>query len=481
MNDHFPGSFADLTISGAMASIAAGETSCESLVRTYLERAIAQPELNIFITLDADGALLAAREADKARVAGKAPGPLAGIPLVIKDNIHAAGLPATAGTPALAKFVPAGDAPTVQRLRDAGAIVVGKTNMHELAFGATGYNHAYHHPDVVGVRNPYDPSRIAGGSSSGSAAALGARMAMAALGTDTGGSMRIPCALNGCASLRPSWGRYSGKGVIPISNSRDAVGPMALCMADVALLDAVITGEAALPPVELGRLRLGVAKGFWANLDADTDALTRSAIARLEAVGVQFIEVPEARLQELNEPIGFPVVFHEAYDDMVAYLREQGPGISIEALYEGIASPDVKGLYKDLVLARKTFGPNGTLVDVGPVYEEAVKHGRPALKAHYRELFERHALDAFVFPTTPIVAPVARPEVSLPENFHLLIQNTEPAASACLPSIQLPIGLGASTGLPVGLELDGPAGQDRRMLAIGIAIEAVLGRIPAAR
>lgn len=479
--DHRPGGFADLTISGAVASIAAGQTTCESLVRTYLERALARPELNIFITLDIDGSLAAARDVDRARTAGRPLRPLAGIPLVVKDNIHAAGLPATAGTPALAGFVPAEDAPTVQRLRDAGAIVLGKTNMHELAFGGTGYNHAFHSPATVGVRNPYDMSRIAGGSSSGSAAALGARMALAALGTDTGGSMRIPCALNGCASLRPSWGRYPGKGVIPISNSRDTVGPMGLCMADVALLDAVITGEAALPPVELGRLRLGVVKGFWANLDADTDALTRSAIARLEAVGVQFVEVPEARLQELNEPIGFPVVFHEAYDDMVAYLREQGPGISIEKLYEGIASPDVKGLYKDLVLARKTFGPNGTLVDVGPVYEDAVKHGRPALKAHYRALFERHALDAFVFPTTPIVAPLARPEVNLPENFHLLIQNTEPAASACLPSIQLPIGLGAVTGLPVGLELDGPAGQDRRMLAIGIALESVLGRIPAAR
>lgn len=479
--DRRPGSVTDLTISDALKSVAAGETTCESLVKGYLERAFARPELNIFITLDRDGALSAAREADRARLAGEPLKPLSGIPLVVKDNIHAAGLPATAGTPALAGFVPAEDAPTVQRLRDAGAIVLGKTNMHELAFGGTGYNHAFHSPSTVGVRNPYDMSRIAGGSSSGSAAALGARMALAALGTDTGGSMRIPCALNGCASLRPSWGRYPGKGVIPIANSRDTVGPMALCMADVALLDAVITGEAALPPVELGRLRLGVVKGFWANLDADTDTLTRSAIARLEAVGVHFVEVPEARLQELNEPIGFPVVFHEAYDDMVAYLREQGPGISIEALYEGVASPDVKGLYKDLVLARKTFGPNGILVDVGPVYEEAVKYGRPALKAHYRELFERHALDAFVFPTTPIVAPVARPEVSLPENFHLLIQNTEPAASACLPSIQLPIGLGATTGLPVGLELDGPAGEDRRMLAIGIAIEAVLGRIPAAR
>jgi mandelamide amidase len=185
-------------------------------------------------------------------------------------------------------------------------------------------------------------------------------------------------------------------------------------------------------------------------------------------------------MQELNEPIGFPVVFGEAYDDMCSYLREQGPGISIETLYEQIASPDVKGIYKDFVLPRRTFGPDGTLVDVEPLYQEALRAGRSALKAHYRDLFERYRLDAFAFPTTPIVAPEARPEVSLPENFHLLIQNTEPAASACLPSIQLPIGLGSKSGLPVGFELDGPVASDRRMLAIGIALEAVLGRIPAA-
>lgn len=470
----------DLTIATAAARMASGELSSEALMHACIDQAQARNGLNVFITLDTERALSAAREADAARAAGVPSKPLAGVPLVIKDNIHSAGLPATGGTPALANFIPADDAPTVKRLRDAGAIVLGKTNMHELAFGATGFNHAFHSKEAVGVRNPYDASRIAGGSSSGSAAALGARMALAALGTDTGGSMRIPCALNGCASLRPSWGRYSGKGVIPISSSRDTVGPMALCMADVALLDAIISGEAALPPVRLNALRLGVAKGFWANLDADTESLAKAAVARLEAVGVIFVEVPDARLQELNEPIGFPVVFGEAYDDMRTYLSEQGPGISIEALYEQIASPDVKGIYKDLVLPRRTFGPDGTLVDVEPLYQEALRNGRPALKAHYRDLFERYELDAFVFPTTPIVAPEARPEVSLPENFHLLIQNTEPAASACLPSIQLPIGLGSTTGLPVGLELDGPAASDRRMLAIGIALEAVLGRIPAA-
>ena len=470
----------DLTIGEALNLYASGELRCETLIASCIERADEKVDLNIFITLDAVGALAEARNVDLARKVGQRGKPLSGIPIVIKDNIHVEGLPATGGTPALANFIPHSNSPVVQRLRDAGAIILGKTNMHELAFGATGYNYAFHHGDSVGVRNPYDPERIAGGSSSGSAAALGARTALAALGTDTGGSMRIPCALNGCSSLRPSWGRYSGEGVIPISNSRDVIGPMALCMADVALLDAVITGDDSLAPVQLEKMRLGVVPGFWENLDEDTHAVSNAAIKKLEMAGVHFIEIPDSKLMELNKAIGFPVVIYEAYDDMVTYLREQGPGISIEALYEQIASPDVKGIYRDMVLPRRTMGQDGALVDAAPVYAEAVKHGRPALKEHYRELFERYQIDAFVFPTTPIVAPVASPEVCLPENFHWLIQNTEPAASANLPSIQLPIGLGPQTGMPVGLELDGPVGTDRRLLSIGMAIESVIGRIQAA-
>lgn len=480
VDDGFRFELSQLTISETLSLYSSGKLRCETLIAECIRRARANIDLNIFITLDADGALAEARAVDKDRAMGRPGKPLSGIPIVIKDNIHVAGLPATAGTPALSSFVPDADAPVVKRLRDAGVIVLGKTNMHELAFGATGYNYAFHHGDTVGVRNPYDSERIAGGSSSGSAAALGARVSMTALGTDTGGSMRIPCALNGCASLRPSWGRYSGQGVIPISRSRDTIGPMGLCMADVALLDAIITGEAALPAVKLENLRLGVVSGFWANLDADTRTISSDVVRKLEEAGVCFIEIVDAKLQELNQTIGFPVVIYEAYDDMVTYLREQGSGISIDSLFDQIASPDVKGIYRDMVLPRRTVGPDGVLVDAAPIYAEAVRHGRPALKEHYRELFERYELDAIVFPTTPVVAPLARPEVCLPENFHWLIQNTEPAASANLPSIQLPIGLGADTGLPVGLELDGPVGTDRRMLAIGIALESVIGRIPAA-
>ncbi|MFV3411126.1 indoleacetamide hydrolase [Pseudomonas sp. NY15436] len=469
----------DLTIAEATAAFRDGVLTSVELVAACLDRAEEGAELNAFVTLDAAGALAAARAADAARRAGKPGKPLSGIPIVVKDNIHAAGLPCTAGTPALAGFVPAKDAPTLQRLRDAGAIVLGKTHLHELAFGVTGYNPAFNTGSRPGVRNAYDSERIAGGSSSGSAVALGARMALAALGTDTGGSMRVPCALNGCASLRPSAGRYSGRGVIPIAPSRDTVGPMALCMADVALLDALMTDDHGLPPVELRRLRLGVPAEFWADLDVDTAALANAALEHLGQVGVTLVPIAEAGLLALNEAVGFPVVIHEARQAMREYLREQGPGISIEELAKDISSADVRAIYEHWVLPGKI--PHGdALVDVEPLYRAACEGARAALRERYQDLFEQHALDALVFPTSPIVAPTAGPQVNEPEVFRRLIRNTEASASAGLPGIQLPIGLGPQSGLPVGLELDGAAGSDRRLLAIGVLLEALFGRLSAA-
>jgi mandelamide amidase len=278
-----------LTATEAAARICSGALTSEALVQAYLVRAKARPELNAFVTLDEAGALQAARAADQRRAQGGACLPLQGVPIVVKDNIQARGLPATAGTPALKNFVPTADAPVVQKLRDAGAIVLGKTNMHELAFGISGYNPSFNTGPQPGVRNAYDASKMAGGSSSGSAAALGARMAPAALGTDTGGSLRLPCALNGCASLRPSMGRYPQAGIAPISHTRDTPGPMAVAMADVELLDRVVTGAPALQAAELRGVRLGVMPGFLANLDSDTRAAWDASLARIKAAGVTVV------------------------------------------------------------------------------------------------------------------------------------------------------------------------------------------------
>jgi Asp-tRNA(Asn)/Glu-tRNA(Gln) amidotransferase A subunit family amidase len=466
----------DLTIAEAQSAFRKGELTSVELVNACLVRAEEGKELNVYITLDGKGALEAARHADEQRKSGQSMKPLSGIPIVIKDNIHTAGLRCTAGSPAFSHYIPSEDAPTVRKLREAGAIILGKTNMHELAFGVTGYNQAFNTGSGIGVRNPYDSSRIAGGSSSGSAAALGARMALGALGTDTGGSMRIPSALNGCAALRPSAGRYSNDGLIPIAQSRDTVGPMALCMSDVALLDGIITDEYELPPIALNELRLGVPSECWENLDSDTKNIAEAALNKLTEHGVTFVSIDDAGLQVLNEPVGFSVVIYEAYECMVKYLNDYGHDMNIEQLMEKIGSPDVRAIYEDWVLPGKMPSESG-LIDVEPLYKAAQSGGRQALRERYQTLFIQHKLDALFFPTTAIVAPIANEEANLPSNFDYLIQNTEPAASAGLPCIQLPVGLGSSTGLPVGVELDGPQWSDRRLLAIGQLLESIIGRI----
>jgi indoleacetamide hydrolase len=467
-----------LTASEAAAGVCAGRWRSEDLVAAYLARAKARPELNAFVTLDEAGAMAAARAIDGRRGSGAACRALEGVPVVVKDNIHVAGLPSTAGTAALRGFVPSADAPVVQRLRDAGAVVLGKTNMHELAFGITGYNPTFSSGPAPGVRNAYDSSRMAGGSSSGTGAALGARMAPAGLGTDTGGSLRIPCALNGCATLRPTIGRYPQDAIAPISRTRDTAGPMAVSMADVELVDRVIGGDAPVSAADLKGVRLGVPVPFLANLDNDTRAGFDATMARLRAAGATVVDVPLPTLPAINGAISFPVALYEANEDMVAYLARHRTGVTIQQLAAGIASPDVKGTYDALVIPRKLPGPNNTLVDAGPIYQAAMQTHRPMLQKLYADTFVSQRLDALVFPTVPRLALKAEPQASSLENFLMFIQNTDPGSNAGIPGVQLPMGLAPTSRLPLGLELDGPSGSDRRLIAIGMAIERVLGRLP---
>jgi indoleacetamide hydrolase len=480
-----PGTFAQaapdiatLTASEAAERLCAGSLSSEQLVSAYLAQIKARAQLNAFITVDEDGALKAARAADAARKRGGPCKPLGGLPVAIKDNIQVQGLPTSAGTPALKNAVASADAPVVAKLRAAGAVVLGKTHMHELAFGVSGYNPAFQSGPEVGVRNAYDASRVAGGSSSGNGTALGARMAPAAVGTDTGGSVRIPCAFNGCAALRPTVGRYSQQGIVPISHTRDTAGPMALSVTDLALLDRAIAGGAPVVAADPKRVRLGVAKDFYANLDEDTRVATDAALAKLRAAGVTLVDVEMPKLAELNGAVSFPVALYEIHDDLAAYLARYRAGVDIREVAAGIASPDVKGTFDGLVLPRKLPAEKG-VVDAKPVYDNAMRKARPALQKLYRDTFKKNRLDALVFPTVPRVALPANPESSSLENFGLLIQNTDPGSNAGIPGLQLPAGLGATSGLPVGLELDGPAGSDRRLLAVGMAVERVLGRVPA--
>ena len=452
-------------------------TSTE-LVQAALARAEANAALNAFITVDRAGALIAAKQADADVIAGTLKGPLHGVPLVVKDNTHVKGLPNTAGTPALRGFVPQENAPTVQRLVDAGAVILGKTNMHELAFGISGYNQATYTVEPIGVRNPYDRNRFAGGSSSGTAAAIAAGIVPGGLGSDTGGSSRIPSAVTGGAGFRPSIGRYDNSAVTPISHTRDTVGPMARTVSDVALLDAVITGGKVPEPATLKGIRLGVYRAhFFKNLDADTQAVTDAALEKLRKAGAAIVEVDMPDLQKLNGNASFPIALYEAYDDMAAYLAKYRPGQTVETLASMIVSEDVKGTYNALVVPRKLPTPDG-LIDAAPVYEAAMKQARPALIQHYADTFQKYNIDALIFPTVPHVAAVQGPDASKLETFLLFIQNTDPGSVAGVPGLSIPAGLGPTTKLPVGIEIDGPQGSDLRLLSIGMAIERVLGPTP---
>jgi indoleacetamide hydrolase len=463
----------DMTASEAVEAISSGAITSRELIDESIAQAEAGRELNAFITLDAEGARAAADAADAAVAAGETLGPLHGVPVVVKDNIMVAGLPGTGGTPALEDFVPETTAPSIQRLIDAGAIILGKTNLHELAFGITSNNTHF-----GAVANAYDATRFAGGSSGGTAVAVAKRMAPVGVGTDTGGSARIPAALNGIAGFRPSTGRYPGEGIVPISSTRDTAGPMARTVSDLALMDAIMAGEPveALQPASLQGLRLGVAAPFTDQLEPETERLFQEALGKLEAAGAVPVPIDASHIFEINERVAFPIALYEVRHDLAAFLEEHGTGVTLEELAGEIASPDVRGVFAQAVL-----GPDAMPEEV---YRAAIDEHRPALRKAYADLFQDHDLDALVFPSTPLpAAPIEGSDETVEllgeevPTFLTYIRNTDPGSNSAVPGLVVPMGLTAE-GLPVGIEFTGPEGSDRDLLALGLAVEEVLGRLP---
>lgn len=472
------GSVAELGIWDLATALRRGELSAERHVSVLLDRIQRASGLNAFISVYGIEALEAARRVDQARHRGVRLPPLAGVPVVVKDNIDLAGQVTTAGTPALRNSRPNDTAPVLQALFSGRMILLGKTNMQELALGITSQNVAYGF-----VHNPYDTSRVPGGSSGGTGAAVAARLAPGGLGTDTGGSVRVPAAFCGIAGLRPSVGnggadrRYTASGVAPISPTRDTPGPMARSVKDVALLDATITGGQLPRRASLAGVRLGVPRaGFWENLDAEVERVCTEALRRLREAGVILVEADLGDVFTLDQQAGFPIALYEIGQAFPAYLRQISSDITYEQVVAQAAGPDVKAILAAAATVQQD------------AYLTALNIDRPRLQAAYASYFSAQGVDGVIFPTTPVPAPPIDPTFSgeidvngVPQTageFNTVIRNTDPGSVAGIPGITLPAGL-TSGGLPVGLAIDGPVRSDARLLAIGMAIEEVLGRLPA--
>ena len=466
---------ADLSAVEAVAQISRGDISAEHYARALLERCTAGHTLNGFISFEPERVLEDARRCDKQRRAGVRPGALFGLPIPIKDCVNTRDYPTTAGTPGLRHFRPTDDAPLVNSLRRAGAIVLGKTNMHELGYGWTSNNESF-----GPVRNPYDTTRIPGGSSGGTAAVVAARMAPLGVGEDTNGSIRIPAALCGIAGLRPTTGRYPTYGCVPLSPVFDQVGPLARTVADLALFDSVIANDwRPLRPRPLRGLRLGVIRDYWyRDLDPELERITNAALERLREAGVELVESEFPQLANVYESITVPAITHDVGPAIGRYLKEYRVGLNFEQLVSQ-ASPGVRD---DL---RQVF-PGGTDFVSDGAYEVIVNKKLPELRRLYQDYFSRTGVAAIVFPATAVPAPPvgAEDDVSIGNRrislFTALARNITPTGSAAIPGLVLPAGL-TSSGLPVAIELDAPAGTDRALLALGMSVADVLGPVPPPR
>jgi mandelamide amidase len=471
-----PEKLTDLTAVEAVGRMSRGELTCERYARALLERCREAGALNAFITLDPAQVLEDARARDLERRAGARPGPLFGLPIPVKDSVNTRDYPTTGGTAALKNFRPKDDAPVVAALRSAGAIVLGKTNLHELSYGWTSNNLAY-----GAVHNPYDPARIPGGSSGGTGAAIAARMAPLGIAEDTEGSIRVPAAFCGIHGFRPTTGRYSTRGCVPISPLFDQVGPHARSVADLQLFDSVVARDSRpFGSVSLHGVRVGVVRDYWfEDLDPEVERITALALKRLEQAGATLIEAPLAGVAQLVALTTYQVQNHDVRIALARYLADYGTGLTLDQLIEQ-ASPDIKAIFHSDVL------PGGANFVSESAYGAARDRYLPELRASFRDYFASNGVAAMVFPATRVPPPRIGDETTLDIRGHAVpfddavARNIASGSTAGLPGLVLPAGL-TNGGLPVALELDAPAGSDRALLALGAAVAQALGPLPAPR
>jgi aspartyl-tRNA(Asn)/glutamyl-tRNA(Gln) amidotransferase subunit A len=417
-------------------------------------------QLNSFITVMRDEALTQARAAEQEILRGRYRGPLHGIPIAVKDLCYTKGVRTTMGSKIFSDFIPSYDATVIARLRDAGAILIGKLNMHEFARGATNTS------SVIGVcHNPWDVMRVPGGSSGGSAAAVASGLCFGALGSDTGGSIRIPASLCGIVGLKPTYGRVSRWGVFPLSWSLDHVGPMTRTVLDAALMLQAIAGHdrndattrtAIVPDYtaaltgEIAGARLGIPREFYfEHLDAQVSDAVRAAIQILERAGARIEEV-SLPLSQYASAVGRIISLTEAAEVHAPFLRKRAMDYS----------PDVRNDFL-----------TGQLI-LGKHYLKA-QRVRALIRQEMTSVLQR--VDALVTPTTPIAAPnINETMVDIGGNemevMSALSRLTRTANLSGFPAISVPCGF-TQDSLPIGLQLIGRPFAETTVLQIAHAYE----------
>ena len=417
------------------------------------------PKLNAYLTLTPETALAQAKQAEaelfgpRGRKSRRDRGPLHGIPLSLKDNISTAGIRTTAGSRILRNFVPENDAAVVTLLKEAGAVLLGKTHLHEFAYGTTTNN-----PHYGPARNPWNLDRIPGGSSGGSAAALAAGLCFGSIGTDTGGSIRIPAALCGVTGFKPTRGNVSDEGVIPLSPSLDCTGPMARSARDTAILFRAISRPHVFPKGAWSaakslrkpkKVRLGLPKEFFFDVLGEEVARSFDAAMRnFRKLGTQMKEISIPLLND-TEDAGNKIAWPEAthYHRLSRYF----PAHSAE--------------YGEDVRSRLEIGDTVTTV----AYLQALDQRKRFIQ-QLLEKMDDAGVDALAVPTTPVAAPLIDEEkIQIDGKFYptraILLRLNRPANLAGVPAISIPCGT-TSTGLPIGLQLIGRHAADLLLLQI---------------
>ena len=442
------------TIDELRGALARGDTTSVRLTAQCLDTIAAlNPRLNAFITVTGAAALASARAADVLRASGAPVTALHGIPISLKDLIDDAGVRTTAGSQVRRHVVATTDATITTRLRAAGAVIVGKTNLHEFAFGTTNDDSGF-----GGARHPDDDTRSPGGSSGGSAIAVRTGMSIASIGTDTGGSIRVPAGVCGVVGLKPDWGEIPVAGVVPLSRQLDHIGPLARTVTDAWLVHETLAGRAPgatdqLVPATLTGLRFGLLAGYFdTRIAPDVRAGVAAAVARLARAGavIEPVEIPHA------SDIG-PVYLHLVLGDAASYHAA-----TLEAR---------PGDYTAPVRLRLELGRYILAED----YARALR-GREVIAGEIDRALEGRA--ALLCPTLPVTAPtIGAATVPVGEGEepvrNAMLRLTQPFNLGRQPALSLPCGVSPS-GLPVGLQLVGARGATTALLRTALACERAL-------